>query len=153
MFWIIGKPQFVNKAIFALCLFMFMTILALAQNSSTSKYADFKSGYFTFGREYEFEGTKYRFSDVLNLDTIRIIRVNNRQTELYPEDGNKYSIYDITWVNDSAYVMTLAETTKGTFNIGDRIDVRILSRTANSYSYISDSKLGRIKATIIKIPE
>jgi hypothetical protein len=129
--------------------FLFVSIIAYAQQKDKDDYSDFRTGKFTYSKSYEFNGKTYHYSSNINLDTVRVIRTKDRQTELYPEDGKK-SVYAIRWVSKFSYEMTLLESTKGLFAKGDKIVVDILSRTDSSYTYISKSKLGSIKATLIK---
>jgi hypothetical protein len=129
--------------------FLFVSIITNAQQKGKVDYSDFKSGKFTYGEYYEFNEKVYHYPAYINLDTVRVIRTKDRHIELYPEDGKK-SIYDIRWISKSSYVMTLLESTRGLFTKGDKMVVEIISRTDSSYTYISNSKFGSIKATLIK---
>lgn len=130
-------------------IFIFSSLIFSCANCQSKDYSDFKIGKFTYSKNYEFNDTPLMFPNNLNLDTVRVVRTIYEQKELYP-GVNRYSIYKIKWLDIYSYELELLETTMGIFNKGDRINVQIISRTDSSYNYISKSKLGKIKCTLIK---
>lgn len=111
---------------------------------------DFKSGEFTYGRKYEFEGKQLELPKAMNLDTVRFIRKDGIHTEFYHEE-NKYAVYDIRWKNDCSYDMKLLSSTIDIYEPGDIITTKIISRTDSSYAFISKSKHGEVTGTIIQL--
>jgi hypothetical protein len=130
-------------------LFVFALIIFNAELHSQSDKVNFKTGKFTYSRQYIFNGDTLYFPNQVRLDTVKVVRSADIQTEY--SSGTDQSVFGIRWVSDSLYILTAIKPRKGSFNIGETIEVKILSVNGNTYRYRSSSRIGTIECTMIKL--